>query len=142
VILLVGAGCDNHGSTPGGDGGGIDAPPDPHQLVATIPATPNRNLDLLFVIDDSPSMADKQVNLANNFPNFINVLNALPGGLPDLHLGVVTTDIGTKGTETAPAAQIGQIGNGGCSGTTSRWCSVRWRVSAPVAVASSSHSRR
>ena len=91
--------------------------PDPHHLVATIPATPNRDLDLLFVIDDSPSMADKQANLAANFPNFINVLNALPGGLPDVHLGVVTTDLGTKGTETAPGPPIGGVGSGGCSGT-------------------------
>ena len=40
-----------------------------------IPITVNRNIDILFVIDDSPSMADKQANLATNFPNFINVLN-------------------------------------------------------------------
>ncbi|HLL25914.1 MAG TPA: hypothetical protein VK427_27440, partial [Kofleriaceae bacterium] len=40
-----------------------------------IPVTVNRNIDILFVIDDSGSMADKQNNLAANFPNFINVLN-------------------------------------------------------------------
>ncbi len=98
----------------------IDAPsgPDPRKLVAEVTATPNRNLDMLFVIDDSPSMQDKQSNLAINFPNFINVLNGLPGGLPNIHLAVVTTDVGTKATEdTAPGPAIGQIGNGGCSGT-------------------------
>lgn len=98
----------------------IDAPPgpDPRAVVAEVPATPNRNLDLLFVIDDSPSMADKQNNLANNFPNFINVLQAVPGGLPNLHLAVVTTDMGTKGSaDTAAGPPVGQVGNGGCAMT-------------------------
>src|SRR5690606_2441704 len=48
-----------------------------------IPQTINRNIDILFVIDDSVSMADKQANLAANFPNFINVLDTIEGGLPD-----------------------------------------------------------
>ncbi len=83
-----------------------------------IPVTVNRNVDLLFVIDDSPSMGDKQANLAANFPNFINVLNTIQGGLPDVHIGVVTSDVGTKGTQdTTPAPAIGQQGKGGCSGT-------------------------
>ena len=70
-----------------------------------IPVTVNRNVDLLFVIDDSPSMADKQANLAANFPNFINVLNTIQGGLPDVHIGVVTSDVGTKGTQDASPAR-------------------------------------
>ncbi|MBA3455099.1 MAG: hypothetical protein H0T42_18560 [Deltaproteobacteria bacterium] len=83
-----------------------------------IPVTVNRNVDILFVIDDSPSMADKQANLSSNFPNFINVLNTIQGGLPDVHIGIVTSDVGTKATQdAAPGPAIGQIGNGGCSGT-------------------------
>ena len=83
-----------------------------------IPITVNRNIDILFVIDDSPSMADKQTNLANNFPNFINVLNTIEGGLPDVHIGVVSSDVGTKATQdAAPGPAIGTIGQGGCSGT-------------------------
>src|SRR5262245_40117825 len=46
-----------------------------------IPVTVNRNVDILFVVDDSPSMADKQTNIRNNFSNFINVLNTIQGGL-------------------------------------------------------------
>src|SRR5882757_7455696 len=82
-----------------------------------IPVTVNRNLDLLFVIDDSPSMADKQQNLADNFPNFINVLNTIQGGLPDVHIGVVTSDMGSKGNDGMTGNGIGQVGNGGCSGS-------------------------
>src|SRR3954463_379131 len=81
-----------------------------------IPITVNRNIDILFVIDDSPSMADKQANLAANFPNFIDVLNTIEGGLPDVHIGVVTSDVGTKGAlDSAPGPSIGS-GPGSCSG--------------------------
>ncbi len=83
-----------------------------------IPITLNRNLDILFVVDDSPSMLDKQLNIKNNFPKFIEVLNTIQGGLPDVHIGVVSSDVGTKGTQdAAPGPAIGQIGQGGCSGT-------------------------
>ena len=83
-----------------------------------IPVTLNRNLDLLFVVDDSPSMLDKQNNIKANFPKFIEVLNTIQGGLPDVHIGVVSSDMGTKGTaDSAAGPAIGQIGQGGCSGT-------------------------
>lgn len=81
-----------------------------------LPAIPNRDLDLLFVIDDSPSMADKQAALAAAFPQMIDVLSQLDGGLPNLHIGVVTSDMGTSATTTLPGPAIGSIGQGGCSG--------------------------
>src|SRR5215475_3220145 len=62
-----------------------------------IPVNINRDLDLLFLIDDSPSMADKQANLADNFPKFIDVLSSIQGGLPNVHIGVATSDMGTQG---------------------------------------------
>jgi hypothetical protein len=51
-------------------------------------------LDLLFMIDDSPSMQEEQANLARNFPLLIDELKKMPAGLPDLHLGVVSSDMG------------------------------------------------
>ncbi|HEV7557627.1 MAG TPA: hypothetical protein VGO00_19315 [Kofleriaceae bacterium] len=82
-----------------------------------IPVTPRRDIDILFLIDDSPSMADKQNNLAMNFPNFINVLNTIEGGLPNVHIGVTTSDMGTKGAaDSAPGPAIGS-GPGSCSGS-------------------------
>jgi hypothetical protein len=80
-----------------------------------IPVTVNRNIDILFVIDDSGSMADKQNNLAANFPNFINVLNTIEGGLPDVHIGTVSSDMGTKPVNGAPGPGVGAVGNGGCA---------------------------
>ncbi len=82
-----------------------------------IPVTVNRNIDILFLIDNSGSMADKQNNLATNFPNFINVLQTIEGGLPDVHLGVATSDMGTKGIDGAPGPGVGTVGQGGCANT-------------------------
>lgn len=81
-----------------------------------IPINVNRQVDILFLIDDSPSMGDKQINLAANFPNFIKVLKTIPGGLPDVHIAVVTSDLGSKGADGVIAPGIGSIGAGGCSG--------------------------
>ena len=86
--------------------------------VQDIPVTLERSVDILFVLDDSPSMADKQRNLQANFPQFIDVLSTVEGGLPDVHIGVVTSDMGSRGTrDGAPGAGIGQPGTGGCTGT-------------------------
>jgi hypothetical protein len=84
--------------------------------VARVPVTVNRDLDLLFVIDDSPSMLDKQTNLKNSFPNFINVLSGAEGGLPNIHIGVISTDLGTKGADDATAGPGIGSGPGSCSG--------------------------
>jgi hypothetical protein len=82
-----------------------------------IPVKPNRNVDILFLIDDSPSMLDKQINLAANFPRFIDVLSSIPGGLPEVHIGVATSDLGTKGAaDAAPGPTIGGTAPGACSG--------------------------
>jgi len=81
-----------------------------------IPVNVNRDLDLLFLIDDSPSMGDKQKNLADNFPRFIDVLSSIPGGLPNVHIGVATSDMGTQATDGLAGPQIGQPNMGGCSG--------------------------
>jgi hypothetical protein len=54
----------------------------------------NRDIDIVFMIDNSLSMHDLQVKLAAQFPAFMNVLTGLPGGLPNVHIGVVTSDLG------------------------------------------------
>jgi hypothetical protein len=81
-----------------------DGPDEPdRELVVESRATPIRNVDVLFVIDDSSTMANKQMTLANNIGKFITALETIPGGLPDLHLGVITTDMGTKGSGSQTA---------------------------------------
>lgn len=105
LIPLVVTACDDRAVVVGG-----------LQEVAQMKAIPNPDLDLLFVIDDSPSMADKQAALAAAFPRMIDVLAQLDGGLPNLHIGVVTSDMGTSASSGSPGPAIGSVGNGGCSG--------------------------
>lgn len=80
----------------------------PDREISALPGTPAKverkeiprfpELDLLFVIDSSPSMKQEQDLLAANFNSFITVLQGqFPGGLPSLHLGVITPDLGTQG---------------------------------------------
>ncbi|MEO8702274.1 MAG: hypothetical protein ABI867_19675 [Kofleriaceae bacterium] len=110
LCCVLVAACD------GGSSPGDDDDDDVREIVVDVPVTPNLDVDILFMIDDSPSMADKQANLAANFPNFINKLASNPGGLPNLHLGVISSDMGTSGSGSAtPAPGIGQIGQGGCA---------------------------
>jgi hypothetical protein len=64
-------------------------------------------VDILVVVDNSMSMAEEQANLASNFPILIQSLlnpevdpvTGLPSHVPvrDLHIGVVSTDMGTGG---------------------------------------------
>jgi hypothetical protein len=84
--------------------------------VLDMPAIPNRNVDILFVIDNSPSMLDKQASLVASFPKMMDALGTLEGGLPNLHIGVATSDMGTMGSlDSAPGPGIGS-GPGACSG--------------------------
>jgi hypothetical protein len=62
-------------------------------------------LDVLVVVDDSPAMAPHRERLRANFGRFIDVLNTVQGGLPSLHLGVVTTDAG-EGGRMRTSAQV------------------------------------
>lgn len=72
-------------------------PVDPYQVCDlheriphTIPPADRRPIDVLFVVDDSPSMSDDQNILATNFVSFIN---AFQSGQVDFHIGAVTTDM-------------------------------------------------
>jgi hypothetical protein len=72
------------------------------EQVAAIPVNVRRDLDLLFVVDNSSSMEGEQRLLGENFPRFIEELEGVPGGLPDLHLGVVSSDLGIPPFELLP----------------------------------------
>jgi hypothetical protein len=75
-------------------------------VVQNVPVNPQRALDLLIVIDDSASMRDEQVKLAQQVPRLVNLL--LTGGqdtdgstpvgefpaIESLHVGIITPDLG------------------------------------------------
>ena len=69
--------------------------PDPKAVVkAQFQQSVNRDLDLLFLIDDSSSMAPLQQKMRDRLPDFMDVLKDLPGGLPNLHVAVVSSSLG------------------------------------------------
>ena len=74
-----------------------------YQVIASKPRPPTmtNNVDVLFVMDNSPSMTPKQKALAKNIPLFISGLDA--AGL-DYHIAIISTDIGTN---TAPGTPWG-----------------------------------
>ncbi|CAN5888261.1 hypothetical protein BH11MYX2_BH11MYX2_06820 [soil metagenome] len=74
--------------------------------VKDIPVTINRDLDILFLIDKSPTMKDEQAALTANFGRFMQILSGIDGGLPNVHVGVISQDIGAGGMTVG----------GGCSG--------------------------
>jgi hypothetical protein len=67
------------------------------------------DLDILFVIDNSGSMQEEQDSLARNFDRFMAVLENIEGGMPSVHIGVVSTDVGT-GTATSGCTANGDNG--------------------------------
>jgi len=63
-----------------------------------ITVAPIRMLDLVFMVDNSPSMAPKQAKLNAQFPKLINALkDPTDGTLPDLRVAIIDSDLGTGG---------------------------------------------
>ncbi len=117
TLALGGCGTDPYaGDSPGTDGavsgtggtisatGGTttagvpDAPPGAPIIDYRISVSPKRLLDLVFMIDNSPSMAPKQDKLKAQFPNLIAALkDPSDGTLPDLRVAIIDSDLGTGG---------------------------------------------
>jgi hypothetical protein len=73
------------------------------QIAAAATSAARGDLDLLFMIDDSSGMTPMQTKLAEQIPSFIQALASLPGGLPNLHIAVVSSDLGAPGDSTTIA---------------------------------------
>jgi len=89
------------------------ARPDPGvcaEQMDRVAAEANRDIDILFVIDNSGSMAEEQRSLAENFQRFIDVLENVEGGLPNLHIGVISTDMGTGDRRVPNCTATGDAG--------------------------------
>jgi hypothetical protein len=96
IAMLCGA-CGPHAGNGSGDdddddiGTGPDAgttiDDDGGAAVAGCP-----DVDVLFVIDDSGSMADQQDSLIASFPGFVNSMRTQLRSAQSVHVGVVTTE--------------------------------------------------
>jgi hypothetical protein len=74
------------------------APADPNHRDTYITVAPNRLLDLVVMIDNSPSMAPKVAKLNAQFPKLIAALkDPNDGMLPDLRVALINSDLGSGG---------------------------------------------
>ncbi len=103
-------------------------------VVQNVPVNPQRALDVLFIIDDSPSMLEEQSKLALQVPRLVNLL--LTGGIDvdmstpvgefpaveSLHVGIITPDLGystepphsfTAGVDFNPTSACSENGKAG-----------------------------
>lgn len=67
------------------------------EVKKTVAAAKPTPVDILFVVDNSGSMAEEQANLARNFEQFINELSSSKGN--DYRLAIVTTDVDSRGRD-------------------------------------------
>jgi hypothetical protein len=87
-----------------------------HVVRREIPLQRHVQLDLLFVIDSSPAIATHRPTLVANARTLVDVLGTIPGGPPDLHLGIVTTDVGTRGAGDSTSTAHGDCSPDGDAG--------------------------
>lgn len=66
----------------------------------------NRDVDILFVIDNSGSMAEEQARLARNFPTFISALDGMGA---DYRIGITTTDVAHPGCQAGATPENGAL---------------------------------
>ncbi len=68
-------------------------------------------VDLLFVVDDSGSMADEQSTLSQTLPTLYEYIRLASGPIPDLHVGVMSTDLGSGNFPISYCEDGGDQGN-------------------------------
>jgi hypothetical protein len=86
------------------------------------------DIDILFVIDNSASTADKQAQFATNFPMFITALDSSNIGRPNLHIGVTSTSVSVGNSNFGANCANGDDGllqnmarGTGCTAPTGRY---------------------
>jgi hypothetical protein len=94
------------------------------------PAPMTDKVDVLFIIDDSPSVMPVQAELKNAFPTFASALAQFPGkgAATSFHIGVITSDLGAAGTtignQCVPGGRggrlqaLGRAADPGCAAPT------------------------
>ncbi len=103
-VRVGGAAGHGAGATGGGigTGGGNASGNAPQTFQASLPVSAiGNNVDLLFVIDDSSAMTNMQAKLGMLLPTFFQELEGFTGRLPNLHIAVVSSDMGAPGDSTA-----------------------------------------
>ncbi len=98
----------------------------------TIPIWQKPAMDLLIVLDRSPSMADQAAKLAATGASLAAVIETIEGGVPDLHLAVVTSDLGATGVAGCGAGDGGVFQGGARCGVDGAFLEARGLVEGGV----------
>jgi hypothetical protein len=110
VLCTLALGCGGKSSALPVDAG-PGGPPPAESGAATLEGGPGpeagpppltNKVDVLFMIDNSASMGDKQALLAQAIPDFIQGLVTLQ--VHDMHIGIVTSSLGGRGGDQCPAS--------------------------------------
>lgn len=108
ALLLAGCGVDRRGDDPGATANPSPGMSNPGG--GPVEQAPEcKKVDVLFVIDDSGSMADNQQSLIASFPAFIDGMRRKLANAQDYHIGVVTSD--AYNHNEAGCAAIGSLVN-------------------------------
>jgi len=67
----------------------------------------NRDVDVLFLVDDSSSMRLTQNNLVQSFPAFVTALKAAQSGMPNIHIAIISSDMGAGDGSVASCDSTG-----------------------------------
>jgi len=92
--------------------------PEPEQQTDLyIAVSPIRTLDLVFMVDNSPSMAPKQQKMIKNFPTLLTALkDPVDGTYPDLRVAIIDSDLGTGGRYDSGSCGPNSSNNGSSFG--------------------------
>jgi hypothetical protein len=80
------------------DGAGLTSMAFAHQTI--------RDVDVLFVVDDAPGMAALAQTVRAALPSFTDTLLQMPARAPNLHVAVISADLGA-GAEVVPGCNAG-----------------------------------
>lgn len=122
---------DPFGSGADANPNGTDANRPPNEFADAGPAKACAKMDIVFVVDDSGSMAEEQSNLATNFPNFINVIDnytTSSGDSLDYRVAVTTTGRDVSYSITVPGFPSFPFTESGDNGAFRQDCGMtrRW----------------
>jgi len=98
------------------DAGGVDADTWSDGFHVIFNQDVSRNVDILFLIDNSSEVIVQQQKLRRDFPTLVSTLQSLPGGMPNVHIGVVSSDMGAGDGSISGCSAVPPNGYGGNKG--------------------------
>jgi hypothetical protein len=108
AIVVAACGFPEPAPFAGSDGGGSGSGSgDGRAEIVSFSAVANRDVDVLFVMANTPTMGSTQGDVAGSIHGMTAMLQAAIDGLPNLHIGFITSDLGTEVAGGATGPDVG-----------------------------------